>query len=164
MKSTKNDIVLSECFMLIPSEIPRMLLSRPIQEWDKNLPCPPHPKKKSHADAYPSMVSVHLSTWQPELGFSGLDRGSRLHDCVRGRTPGGGRKELGRPWLQTEGKNHASRWARPVQGMILTRLNQTQTKEGAGPEPRCHCPGLADTTFSVCQTGLRFPRLEGGGG
>ncbi len=74
----------------LPSEIPRMLLSRPIQEWDKNLPCPLHPKKKAMQTHTPSMVSVHLSAWQPELGFSGLDRGSRLHDCVRGRTPGEG--------------------------------------------------------------------------
>ncbi len=126
---------------------------------------PSTPKKKPCRRIPPAWRVCILAPGNQSWVSAGLDRGSRLHDCVRGRTPGeGGRKELGRPWLQTEGKNHTSRWARPVQGMILTRLNQTQTKEGAGPEPRCHCPGLADTTFSVCQTGLRFPCLEGGWG
>lgn len=50
----------------------------------------PSTQKKAMQTHTPSMVSVHLSAWQPELGFSGLDRGGRLHDCVRGRTPGEG--------------------------------------------------------------------------
>jgi len=68
-----------ECCWVAPS----------IEESDKNLPCPLHPKTSMQTHTS-SMVSVHLSAWQLELGFSGLDRGGRLHDCVRGRTPGEG--------------------------------------------------------------------------
>ncbi|TNN42184.1 hypothetical protein EYF80_047646 [Liparis tanakae] len=123
---------------------------------DFSLPSPPPPPAPTTQTHTLGVAGVHLSAWQP--GLVRL-RPQRLLPWLRLPCPGlcsrgGGRKALGRPWLQAEGGNQISRWERLGRRshelsaeLSLSLLYQSGTKAEPAPEQRGHCPLAGTAAF-----------------
>lgn len=80
--------------------------------------------------------------------------------CLRPCSRGGGRKALGRPWLQPGGGNQISRWERLgcwsrelSAELSLSLLNQSGTKAEPAPKQQGHCLLAGTAAFWVRHAG-----------